>query len=425
LLDNVISVAEAINRLLENVPPVNELQLPIQDALGYVLAQPIFAANDLPAFTNSSMDGFAVKAEDTREARHIKGVKLDVVIDIPAGRMIQQMLLNGQAARIMTGAPLPPGADAVIPVEYTDQNFIAPALNHQNQVEVYLHVKEGDFTRKKGEDVRNGERVMSPGNRLRPQDLGFLAMLGVERVTIHRKPKIAVLSTGDEVIPLGTPLEPGKIYDANSYSLGGLIQQNQCDLVRLDIVEDNVASVKAQLDTAVSQEVDLILTSAGISVGAHDYVREVIQEYGKLEFWRINMRPGKPLAFGKYRETPLVGLPGNPVSAFVGFEVVVKPAIMKMCGLKNFYRPSIKVKLTEPIQSDGRESYLRAWVWRERDQLFARLVSHQGSGNLYSLVLSNAFLIVPSEVKSLPIDAELNAWIFSEELLGTNPENNY
>ena len=411
-------MTDAVNRISDSLTPVNVVGIDLDHALYCVLAQPIFSPTDLPAFTNSSMDGFAVKAIDTSTASKTKSVSLDIISKIPAGARLPKIeLKSGQAAQIMTGARLPFGADSVVPVEMTNHSFISKDIEQENIVEVFSEVRQGDFIRKQGEDIKKGELVLEPGNRLRPQELGFLAMLGISKVDVYRKPRIAILSTGDELLPINAQPEPGKIYDANSFSLGSLVRQNHCDLLQLEIVGDNLKAIENQLDFAVKNDVDMIITSAGVSVGEYDFVRELIENKGELEFWRINMRPGKPLAFGLYKNIPFIGLPGNPVSAFVGFEVVVRPGILKLCGLKKIRRPTIKVKVKEPIESDGRESYLRAKIWQEDGLFYAKPIHNQGSGNLYSLILANAFLIVPSEVKSLPIDAELDAWFLEDKFI--------
>ena len=411
----MLSVNDAIERLLKFITPVETKVIPILDSLGYVLAKPFRSDQDLPLFTNSSMDGFAVRAEDISQASKSNRILLKIIDDLPAGKTSAAIVGPGEAVRIMTGASLPEGADAVVPVEFTNISFETGSMKIPGQIEVLQPVKPGDYIRLEGADVKKGSLVVGAGKRLRPQDLGFLAMLGVENVEVFRKPCIAILSTGDELIPVGSKLTPGKIFDANSFAIGGLVLQNHCELIQMGIAGDSVAGVKEKLDQAIQKNADLIISSAGVSVGAYDVVRGVIEEWGKLDTWQINMRPGKPLAFGNFREILFIGLPGNPVSAFVGFEVIVKPALNKLSGLDRLRRPAIKVRLTEPIRSDGRESYLRGKVWYENGVFYARLVSHQGSGNLHSLVQANALLIVPSEVKSLPIDAEINAWIIDED----------
>jgi len=239
-------------------------------------------------------------------------------------------------------------------------------------------------------------------------------MLGVALVPVYRKPRIAVFSTGDELLPVEAPLQGGKIHDANTYILVALIEATGGVPVNLGIVEDQENTVKAALDQAQFEGVDFILSSAGVSVGAFDFVRSVVEKEGRMDFWRVNMRPGKPLAFGHYQGRPFIGLPGNPVSAFVGYEVFVRLAIAKLAGLNDWKRPTKRVRLVEPVESDGRESYLRAIVEEKNGELQARLTGHQGSGNLRSLVQANALLIIPSGVKSLPTGAETNAWLLDD-----------
>jgi len=410
----LLSVSEAKQKLLLIFKPLDSETVPISRAVGRVLSKPIQALFDIPPFDNSSMDGFAVRSTDVSAADPDREVGLVVVGDIPAGQTSRVTVDAGQTARIMTGAVLPPGADAVVPVEETDFNARAPGIAAPKKVRISRSVKLGENVRPKGQDVRAGETVMQAGNRLRPQDIGFLAMLGMAQVPVHWLPKVAIFATGDELIPVGSDLGPGKIYDSNTYTLISQIEKYGAHAVNLGIVVDNIDAVRACLDRAKSQNVDLIVSSAGVSVGAFDFVRHVVEQGGRLDFWRVNMRPGKPLAFGEYKGIPFIGLPGNPVSAFVGFEVFVRPAILKMSGVVGVERPLQKVKLLDEIESDGRESYLRAVVTRQDGLWAARLTGHQGSGNLRSLVQANALLLVPSGVKSLPIGAEVDAWMIDD-----------
>lgn len=410
-MSELLSVSEAQQRLLSAFAPLEVEKIPLAQAVGRVLAEPVRAAFDIPPFDNSSMDGFAVRADDVGGARQGGGVELAVIGDIPAGQTVDITVGKGQAARIMTGAPLPSGADAVVPVEETDFNARQPGIAAPKSVSVFRAIKMGENVRPRGQDVRVNEVVMGSDMRLRPQDVGFLAMLGVAHVPVHRLPRVAVFATGDELVPLGTKLAPGKIYDSNSYTLDSQIEKYGARPVNLGIVPDNVEAVQVCLERAVSEKVDLILSSAGVSVGAFDFVRHVVEQRGHLDFWRVNMRPGKPLAFGEYRGIPFIGLPGNPVSAFVGFEVFVRPAILKMEGIQVTGRSVLRVKLREAIESDGRESYLRAILSEDNGNWSARLTGHQGSGNLRSLVQANALLLVPSGVKSLPFGAEVDAWL--------------
>jgi molybdopterin molybdotransferase len=407
----LLSVTEARQKLLADFRAVQIIDIDIEHATGYVLANDVKATYDYPLFNNSSMDGFAVRAEDLQYASRENPAQLKIVEDIPAGAVPVKEIHPGEAARIMTGAVLPEGADSVIPVEDSNVNW----RENQNvemppDVLLYRPVMPGEYIRKIGDDIRRGQIVMTR-RRLRAQDIGFLAMLGIDRVKVFRRPRIAIFSSGDELTPVGTVLAPGKIYDSNSKTLLALSEKYFAEVISLGIVPDQIAEVKKTFESAVAQNVDLVITSAGVSVGAFDYIQKVVKENGEIKFWRVNMRPGKPLAFGRYQGVPFIGLPGNPVSAFVGFEVFVRPAILKLSGDANLEHSKFDVILAEAIESDGRESYLRAVVTFEEGQYSAKLTGHQGSGNLFSLVQANALLIIPSGVKSLPEGARVSAWL--------------
>jgi molybdopterin molybdotransferase len=408
---SLLSVSEARERILSQFQPVKHENLPLADALNRVLAQDVRAADDLPLFDNSSMDGFALRASDVSEAAPGSPCSLRVAADIPAGSTPTIVLGPGEAARIMTGAHMPDGADAVIPVEDTDFEDRNAGTRAPEVVSIRKAARVGENVRRRGMDIRSGDVVLLSGRQLKPQDLGLLAMLGVSTVTVYRKPRIALLSSGDELIDPDAPLERGKIRDSNSYTLAALIESAGAEPVRLGVAKDNFESIRALFERAVYLRVDLILSSAGVSVGAFDYVKDVIETDGKMDFWRVNMRPGKPLAFGNYKEVPIIGLPGNPVSAFVGFEVFVRPVLARLAGHSGGNRPAVRVRSEEEILSDGRESYLRAEVREIDGVLTARLTGHQGSGNLHSLVQANALLIIPAGVKCVPAGQEVNAWI--------------
>jgi molybdopterin molybdotransferase len=269
----------------------------------------------------------------------------------------------------------------------------------------------GENIRRRGMDLHAGETVLLAGRQLRPQDLGLLAMLGISSVTVYHKPRVALLSSGDELVDPDAPLEKGKIRDSNSYTLAALIESAGAQALRLGVARDNYESIHHLFEKAVYLRADLILSSAGVSVGAFDFVKQVIRDSGKMDFWRVNMRPGKPVAFGEYKGIPVIGLPGNPVSAFVGFEVFVRPAIQKLGGLTDLTRQMVRVKCEDEIDSDGRESYLRAEVRDVDGSFVARLTGHQGSGNLHSLVQANALLIIPAGVKCVPAGQEITAWM--------------
>jgi molybdopterin molybdotransferase len=408
----LLDVSEARRRLLEHFSPLDVNFIPVTAAIGHVLAEAIKAPYDLPLFPNSSMDGFAVHSADVAKASVEHPVALHVVGDISAGKVVNRVLQAGESMRIMTGAMVPEGADAVVPVEDTDHypqenSSIAPHV-----VRVFRPTDQGGNIRPVGQDVRQGDIVVQAGQFIRPQEAGFLSMLGQTKVPVHRRPRVAVFSSGDELVPVDETLTPGKIHDANSIMLVGLVERCGGEAVYLGIIPDRPEAVENILEKAVLADVDLIVSSAGVSVGALDYIRSTIEKEGKLVFWRVNMRPGKPLAFGYFRDVPFVGLPGNPVSAYVGFEIFLRPVVRKMLGTREQGRPTWRARLLEPIDSDGRESYLRAIVSWQDGEPMCRLTGHQGSGNLRSLVRANALLFVPSGVKYVPSGAQVDVlWL--------------
>lgn len=407
---NLLSVNEARERILSHFKPLTTEVLPLAETSNRVLADDIHAADDLPLFDNSSMDGFAVRAADAVNAAPDSPRTLRVVADIPAGIAPTISLAPGEAARIMTGAHMPAGADSVIPVEDTDFQDRSAGTAAPPQVQIFKPAKAGDNVRLRGMDLRAGNIVLHAGRQLKPQDVGLLAMLGIANVPVYKNPRVALLSSGDELIAVDAPLEEGKIRESNSYMIAALLEEAGAQVVRLGVANDNFDSVKALFEKAIYLRVDLILSSAGVSVGAFDFIKEVIESNGSMDFWRVNMRPGKPVAFGHYRDIPFIGLPGNPVSAYVGFEVFVRPTIGRLRGLLDGGRQTVRVRAEEEINSDGRESYLRGEI-RERDGvLVARLAGHQGSGNLHSLVQANALLIIPAGVKCVPAGQEIKAW---------------
>ncbi len=412
----LLSVAAAQARILDHFQPVETEVLPLDRCAGRVLAADIMSS-DLPLFDNSSVDGFAVRAPDVAGASRSDPRSLRVVADIPAGSSPTVNLQPGQAARIMTGAAMPDGADAVVMLEDTDFGTRGAGIEAPSEVQSFKAVQPGENVRTRGMDMKRGQKVLLSGQRLRPQDLGMLAMLGVPHVAVFRRPRAALLSSGDELLTVDQPLAPGKIRDTNTYTLSALITETGSEVLALGIAPDQREAVKFLFDQAVGMAADVIISSAGVSVGAMDFVKDVVESDGSLDFWRVNLRPGKPLAFGQYRGIPFVGLPGNPVSAFVGFAVFVRPALQRLAGVRDLgdgdpaARRRVQVRLEEEIESDGRESYLRALVQEQDGVLTARLTGHQGSGNLLSLVQANALLIIPAGVKSLAIGSQAEAWL--------------
>jgi molybdopterin molybdotransferase len=409
--DELLSVPQALERLLQSIHPLDAETVPLERALGRTLASPVAAKTDLPPFAHSSMDGYAVKSADVESATEEAPVELDVSGDIAAGSESLPKLESGQAVRIMTGGPIPEGADCVIPVERTSDIGPMAGRDLPARISVFEASRPGQYIRPAGLDVVEGKTVLQAGHRLRPQDLALLGALGVAAPGVIRKPRVAALSTGDELVPVDRPLTAGKIRDSNGIMVRMMLRQVGADPITLDIAADSEESVLERLNQAVAQKADLVVSTAGVSMGAYDFVRLVLEAHGELEFWKVNVRPGKPLAFGRFKGVPFVGLPGNPVSAWVTFVLFVWPLIERLSGAEAPQRWQVDAVLDEDIRSDGRESYLRANVRSVNGQYHAELTGSQDSGVMTSLVSANALVIVPSGVTHLAQGSRVSAWM--------------
>lgn len=407
-MTKLLNVDLALENILSDVKILRPETVPLIDSLDRLIAEDITSPVDLPPFDNSAMDGYAIHQEDSRDASLNDPNPLTVAMDILAGSAPQVALARGEAARIMTGAPVPPGATAVIAVEDTDDDWqrgeqsSPPAV-----VNIHRQVDFGENIRLAGENIAQGAKVMSAGTLIRPAELGMLAGIGCSRVSVIRKPKVVILSSGDELIDVYQPLEPGKIRDTNSYTLAGLIRQAGGLPLRLPIAQDSLESIRALYRRALEIDPDMIISTAGVSVGAADLVRIVMDELGDIDFWRINMRPGKPLAFGKMQGVPFFGLPGNPVSTMVTFEVLVRPALAKIAG-RDFKQTTVKATLDSDMRSDGRRSYNRVTLSREGHKVIATSTGIQSSGALMSMVLADGLAIIPEGTTRLPAGSEVN-----------------
>ncbi len=410
----LMSIADARRLLFERFRPLPLERIPIEEADGRVLGEDVTASMDLPPFANSSVDGFAVRARELASAARTAPVCLPVAGDIPAGASQSVFLAEGHAARIMTGAPLPPGADAVVPMESTDLNRASIGEPLPAQVTIFESTAAGANVRPAGLDVRAGSLALARGTPLRPQQVALLAALGRSRVLAFRRPRVAILSTGDELVSPGGSLRHGQIYESNAIMLAAMVRRAGGVPIDLGIARDNLKEIVTRLDWAVREDAALILTSAGVSVGAFDLVRSAIEQHGTIEFWRVDLRPGKPLAFGLYRGLPVLGLPGNPVSSFVTFELFARDAMRALEGRTPRERPRLRVTVEEDLTSDGRESYLRARLRREGHELYARLVGDQASSVLSTLAAANGLLIIPSGVRVVQAGTQLDAWSLDE-----------
>jgi molybdopterin molybdotransferase len=393
----MISVGKALEYVLKHFGPLEPEEVEILDALDRVLAEDVYSDIDIPPFDNSAMDGYAVRAGDTVGASPEAPVTLRVIGDLAAGYTTDLVVEPGTAIRIMTGAPLPAGADAVVRFEETSEGLAGEGRD--DLVEVFSEVVIRENVRPAGEDILKGELVLTEGTILRPQEIGVLASLGRARVRVIRRPRVAILATGDELVGIDESLAPGKIRNSNEYSNAALVQRYGGVPVRLGIARDDVEELTAKIREGLAHKVDLFLTSAGVSVGDYDVVKDVLGAEGEMHFWQVRMKPGKPLAFGEIQGVPLLGLPGNPVSAMVSFEQFARPAILKMLGKTRLRKPTVEAILEEDVESSGRRNFKRAVITRRGGEYYASVTGPQGSGVLTSMVKANGLVIIPEGVR--------------------------
>jgi molybdopterin molybdotransferase len=415
--DGMISVEEARSRILEVVSRLPDEEKPLTDALGQVLAEDVTSPITIPPLDNTSMDGYAVRAADTKGASDASPVNLRVVGEVAAGYIFDGEVTHGVAVRIMTGAPVPRGADAIVPFEETDEppgrNFGSFAKG-RGSVGILKAAEPGANVRLAGEDVLRGSEVMRAGTELRAAQIGVLASLGKASVRVYRRPIVAVISTGDELLEMGQAHSEGKIYDSNSYSVAALVEEAGGIPLRLGISRDTVEDLTAKIHEAL-KTADLLITTAGVSRGDYDVVKDVLLREGHVDFWTVRMRPGKPLAFGSFdapdgRKVPHIGLPGNPVSSMVTFELFGRAAIYKQSGRRGWERPVLRVVVEDRIvNSDGRRFLARGIVRQEEGRYVASLTGPQGSGILTSMALANALVVCPEDVPSLEPGDEAEA----------------
>jgi molybdopterin molybdotransferase len=397
----MLSVEEALERVLSYFHTLESEQVPILESLGRALAEDIYADINIPPHSNSAMDGYAVLAADTQGASTQSPKLLRVIADLPAGYVTDTPVTPGTAIRIMTGAPIPPGADAVVPFEDTQQEG--------EWVKIMAEVSKGRNIRLAGEDVRKGTLVLRRGTRIRPQEIGMLATLGRKEVRVTRRPRVAILATGDEVVEIDAPLAPGKIRNANSYSNAAQVIRCGGEPILLGIARDDITDLTQKIREGLAQRVDLFLTSGGVSVGDFDIVKKVLAAEGDITFWRVRMKPGKPLAFGQIGGVPLLGLPGNPVSVMIAFELFARPAIFKMLGIEKWDKPVVEATLMDEVKrKDERRHYLRVRVEKAltasagQPEYCAYLTGDQGSGILSSMVYANGVAVIPEDMRHVP-----------------------
>jgi len=404
----MIGLDEALEYVLKHFEPLEPEEVEIPDALDRVLAEDVYSDVDIPPFDNSAMDGYAVRAADMAGANPDAPITLRVIGDLAAGYTTDLVVEPGTAIRIMTGATLPAGADAVVRFEETSEALSAgkralspwasgPRVG--DQIEVFNQVVIRENVRPAGEDIREGELVLAEGTILRAQEIGVLASLGRARVWVIRQPRVAILATGDELVAIDEPLTPGKIRNSNEYSNAALVRRYGGIPVCLGIARDDVEELTAKIREGLAQQVDLFLTSAGVSVGDYDVVKDVLSAEGKMHFWQVRIKPGKPLAFGVIQGVPVLGLPGNPVSAMVSFEQFARPAILKMLGKTRLRKPTVEAVLEEDVASSGRRNFKRAVITKRDGEYYASVAGPQGSGILMSMVKANGLVIIPEGIR--------------------------
>ncbi|MQG25224.1 MAG: molybdopterin molybdotransferase MoeA [SAR202 cluster bacterium] len=400
--ENMLSVEEARENILNMMFVLNTEYLPISDCLGQVLSEDISSIIHVPPWNNSAMDGFAVIANDTKRASENTPVKLTVIDSVYAGDMPSSKVSPNTAIRIMTGAPIPDGANAVVPFEQTNEIQQKANKQHLETIDILKPVKENDYIRFRGEDIKSGDNIFKKGTILRPSEIGVLATLGFKEIPVIRKPKIAIISTGNELTDLGEPIKLGKIYDANTYSIASSVEKYGGTPIIIGIAKDNEESLNDLLDKAL--DYDILVTSAGVSKGDYDIVKNILSQRGNIEFWSVNMKPAKPIAFGwinksENEKLPLLGLPGNPVSAMVAFEQFVRPSILKLKGYTKLDKPSIHAILKNTIKNeDGRRMYIRVLVKKEGVDYYAEATGNQGSHVLTSMAKANGLAVCPENV---------------------------
>jgi molybdopterin molybdotransferase len=401
----VKSVDEHLADVLRGVGLLPALDLQLLDAHGCALVDDVIAPVDLPSFDNSAMDGYVVRLDDVAHATADSPVVLPVVGDIPAGDTKARMIAPGMCARIMTGAAVPAGADAVIPVEWTDGGIAT--------VKISRAPERGQHIRRRAGDVKAGETILKSGTVLGAPHVGLLAAVGKDRVTVRPRPRLVVLSTGSELVDPGGSIAAGQVYDANSHTLAAAAVEAGAIAYRVGIVPDDPARLRDTIEDQLIRA-DVLITSGGVSVGAYDVVKEVLSGIGAVTFDRVAMQPGMPQGFGTIGpdDTPIFTLPGNPVSAYIGFEIFVRPVIRTMLGREPIHRPVVRATCTEALDSpEGKRQYARGWLDTAGESSTVRPVGGPGSHLMGDLAQANGLIIVPEDVTHVSAGEEVDVLV--------------
>ncbi len=398
----MISVKEAQRLILENTNVLESIEIPLTESDGLVLAEDIISPLDLPYFTNSAMDGYALKSKDTKGSNEGSPVSLKIVGVIRAGDYPNFSIKDKEAAKIMTGAPIPEGADSVLMVEYTEEEA--------ENVRIKRSVNPGENIRYRGEEIKKGEIALEKETMISPPAIGFIAGFGIKNIKVYRKPRVAFLITGEEVIGFDEELRPGKIRDTNSIMLQSALSREKVESLPLGRVKDDINDIEGRLKKGL-RLCDVLIVTGGVSVGDYDYVKGAFQNLGVEEiFWRIAQRPGGPMFFGRKNGTLIFGLPGNPASTLVCFYEYVRPAIRKMAGKKDILLMEIEATLLEEIRKkpDGKTHFLRGLLEKKGNSFYVKSSGIQGSHILKSFALSNCLIIVPEDITRIPEGSRVN-----------------
>jgi molybdopterin molybdotransferase len=402
--EGLLALDEAREMVLRGVEPLAPLALPLQEAHGCVLAEDVVADRDIPEFASSAMDGFAVRSTDVGEASATSPVELRVVGRALIGQRPEATVGGGEAVRIATGAPIPAGADTIVPVESCE---VAG-----ERVRVFASGPEGKHIRPSGEDARAGQTLVKAGRRIGSPEMGLLATAGVSHPLVRPRPRVIVLSTGDELIPPTQEPEFGQVRDSNAYLLFGALKEVGAVPKLAGIVRDDVEAFKELVFSHLLQA-DAFVSSGGVSVGERDVVKAAFLGRGDVEFFRVAMQPGMPQGFGHVEGKPYFGLPGNPVSVFVSFEVFIRPAMLKMMGRRQWYRPEVTARLAEAISGPhGKTQFARVLVKPEGDGYVATPTGGRGSNLILTVSRANGLAIVPPGVETAEAGSEVRVWLF-------------
>ncbi len=404
----MISVKKAKEKVLETKIISRKKKVQILDSLGFVLAEDIVSKDDIPVYDNSAMDGFAIRALDIKGAEKNYPVRLTLSSeDIPAGKLPKEKINPGFCTPIMTGASIPDGCDAVIMKEDTQREA--------NNVLIFKECQAGENIRNRGEDIKRGERVLAKGETIYPADIGVMASLGFSEVLVNCAPAVGIIATGDELLEVGKDLTIGMVRDSNSYSLSAQVKEMGIEYLRYGIVEDDLKTMTKNIERALAEN-DILILSGGVSVGDYDFVKDSLNNIGaKQVFWKVNQKPGKPMAFYKYNDKFIFGLPGNPVSVMVCFEIYVRPLIRKIMGHKNINRPVILARASHDFKNKkGRTNFVRVVIEKKDGQCFFSSTGLQGSGILTSMIKADGIAVFPEDIGDVKKDSIVEVFLLKE-----------